>query len=351
MSLYGKIFAILNILAAIGFVVVAGMDWAQRERWAYSVFRHDLLVDGLPIDAQERDAEEKPRVENLSPETLTAILPASSGPQVKTQQEEVERIRSQVQSKIADSAVPGTKSQKLARYLGPLARTATERDNLNQIMAAPQNDAAAEKLEKDFTHEFDGVREVGADGAKHSVQQRKENAARLLFCLGESLHEDPNTDYFASPAYKRFVNVVGLSGAARAADDQAIVLQKMTEEEIAAHEAELKQFVNNLDQAIYRTQGISNAVEQQDRLLKFKVIEVAKAKALVEERKAKIADLKDQLAALQKKTDAKLAEQAASEQEIMDRLIELRDTNATNQKLEKDIRQLEEEVGRLEGVK
>jgi hypothetical protein len=341
MSLFGKIFAILNIVAAIGFVVVAGMDWAQRERWEYSNYRHDLLVEGLPIDAQERDPEDMPRVEKLSPQTLNAILPTSTGPQVTTQQEEVDRIRNLVQSKINSNDVAGTKSQKLARYLRPLARTARRRDELSQLMVAPQNDAAATELEKDFTREFDGVREAGSDGKKHSLQERKENAARLLFSLGEALHEDPNTDYFASPAYKRLLNVVGLNGAARAVDDQALVLQAMTEEAIAAHDAELKVFINNLDQAVYRAQSISDAVESQDRLLKFKGVEVAKAKALVEERKAKIADLKDQLTALQKKTVASLANQARAEQEIMDQLIELRNTSKKNQELEQEIRSLE----------
>ena len=341
MSLFGKIFAILNIVAAIGFVVVAGMDWAQRERWEYINYRHDLLVEGLPIDAQERDPEDMPRVEKLSPQTLNAILPTSTGPQVTTQQEEVDRIRNLVQSKINSNDVAGTKSQKLARYLRPLARTARRRDELSQLMVAPQNDAAATELEKDFTREFDGVREAGSDGKKHSLQERKENAARLLFSLGEALHEDPNTDYFASPAYKRLLNVVGLNGAARAVDDQALVLQAMTEEAIAAHDAELKVFINNLDQAVYRAQSISDAVESQDRLLKFKGVEVAKAKALVEERKAKIADLKDQLTALQKKTVASLANQARAEQEIMDQLIELRNTSKKNQELEQEIRSLE----------
>ncbi len=342
MSLFGKIFAILNIVAAIGFVVVAGMDWAQRERWEYSNYRHDLLVEGLPIDAQERDPEDMPRVEKLSPQTLNAILPTSTGPQVTTQQEEVDRIRNLVQSKINSNDVAGTKSQKLARYLRPLARTARRRDELSQLMVAPQNDAAATELEKDFTREFDGVREAGSDGKKHSLQERKENAARLLFSLGEALHEDPNTDYFASPAYKRLAQR-GWSerGGARAVDDQAAVLQAMTEEAIAAHDAELKVFINNLDQAVYRAQSISDAVESQDRLLKFKGVEVAKAKALVEERKAKIADLKDQLTALQKKTVASLANQARAEQEIMDQLIELRNTSKKNQELEQEIRSLE----------
>ncbi len=342
MSLLGKIFAILNILAAAGFVVVAGMDWGQRERWSYAVFRHDLLVEGLPIDAQEREPDGTPRVDKLTPATLNAIEPSSTGTAVKTQQEEVERVRGLIQAKITGNDVPGTKSQKLARYLRPLARTGRRRDELTQYVTAPQNDNVAEQLEKDFAHEFDGV------GPKHSTQERKENAARLLFCLGEALHEDnandANVDYFASPAYKRFVNVVGLTGAARAADDESLVIQKMTEEAISAYDAEQKQFVIDLDQTAYRTQGVADAVERQDHFLKLKKGEVAKAKSLVEVRTVQINTLREQLAGLQKATADKLAGQAKAEQEVMDRLIELRDTSKKNQELEREIR-------RLEGVK
>ena len=62
MSLVGKIFAILNVLAAIGFVIIAGMDYSQRHRWAYTVYRHQLLLDGLPIDDAEKDADGAPRI-------------------------------------------------------------------------------------------------------------------------------------------------------------------------------------------------------------------------------------------------------------------------------------------------
>jgi hypothetical protein len=344
MSLWGKIFAVLNILAAIGFVVVAGMDWGQRQRWAYAVYRHDLLVQGLPIDAKEQDPDGTPRVDKLSAPTLNAILPTSTGPQVTTQLDEVKRMRTLIEGKINDNTVPGTQGQKLARYLRPLAASARQRDTLTAYMAVPPNEEATKQLQADFNHEFDGVNEVGADGAKHSLQQRKENAARLLFGFGEALHEDPNVDFFATPAYKRFVNVVGLIGAARAADDESLVVQKMTDEAVSAHAAEQSQFTTDMDSAIYRAQNLSDAVERQERFLKLKENEVAKAKLLVQARTEQINALKDQLAGLQAKTAKSLAEQAKAEQEVMQRLIELRDTGKKNQELEREIR-------RLEGVK
>jgi hypothetical protein len=344
MSLAGRIFAILNIAAATGFLLMAWFAWAQRERWSYEVYRHDLLVEGLPIDAKEDDRDGTPRVDRLSDKTLAAIEPSGTGTPVKTQQDEVKRVKTEIETKkIASNDVPGTKSQKLAQYLRPLARTGRERDDLTQKMTTPpppdKEEALAAELQKQFDKEFEGVNETGADG-KHSPQQRKDSAARLLLCLGEALHEGED-DYFTTPAYKRYVNVVGLTGAARAADEQAGIVQVMTQEAILNHEAELKQFVEDLDARVYRTQTIADAVERQEKLLKLKEAEVAKAKQLVETRTAQLTALREQLAGLQAKTGKSLADQAKAEQEIMDRLIELRDTAQKNQELEREIRRLE----------
>jgi hypothetical protein len=334
MSIYGKILAVLNVLAAVGFVVVAGMDWGQRERWSYAVFRHDLFIDGLPIDAKEEDANGAPRVDNLSDKTLNAIL--GSNP-VKTQEAEVERVRGLVRSKIDSADVPGTRGQKLARYLRSLARTESERETLGQLMTAPDKDEVTADLEKQLNQQFDSVKEA----RDRSIGARKANAARLLFCLGDALHEDPNTDFLASPAYKRYVNVVGLSAAAQAAEDQATVLQKMTEEAISAHEAERRQFVYDHGQIVYNTLNLADDVERQEQMLNAKKAEVDKQKLLVEERKVQIAKLREELKGLQQKTADKLAEQAHAEQEVMDRLIDLRNTSKKNQELERQIRELE----------
>jgi len=346
MSLLGKLFAILNIVAAAAFVVVAGMDWGQRQRWAYAVYRHDLLIDGLPVDDKEKDRDDSPRVKKLTDPLLAVILPAGTGTPVRTQEQEVERLRGLVRDKVGSADVAGTRSQKLARYLLPLAATGRERDSLIQYSSAPQDDRVAEELEKRLNEQFDGAKEAAPDGHKRSLSERKANAARVLFCLGEALHEDATTDFFASPAYKRFVNVVGLTGAARAADDQSLVLQQMTEEAVKAHEAERQLFIYEHKQIIDRTVDISDEEERQRRFLNAKEKEVADAKVLVEQRKVQIGKLKDRLKELQQTTADKLADQAKAEQEVMDRLIDLRNTSKENQELERRIRAKEQELSK-----
>ena len=37
----------------VALVALFAMDYGKRQAWAYSVFRHDLLLQGLPLDDQE----------------------------------------------------------------------------------------------------------------------------------------------------------------------------------------------------------------------------------------------------------------------------------------------------------
>src|SRR5438309_11371468 len=50
MALFGKILAGLNIVAAIAFLCLAGMDWGKRTDAEYQVFRAEMTLNGLPLD-------------------------------------------------------------------------------------------------------------------------------------------------------------------------------------------------------------------------------------------------------------------------------------------------------------
>jgi hypothetical protein len=333
MSIAGKILAIFNVLAAIAFVVVAGIDWGQRQRWAFAVYRHDLAVDGLPIDAKEQGPDLKPRVDKLGEPWFGGMFQQAGGQPVKTQAEEVERLHREV-------AAPGTPPEKLARYLHAVARTFRDRDRYARIVGG-QEKAEEPELQKEFDAQFDGVKEVGADGHKHSDEERKANAARLIFLLGQAQQEDANADYFTSPAYRRLQVVSGLSAATRAIDDQALAVLAMTDEAIRTRHAELDQFVYDLGQVVYEDQNLSEAVERLERFLQTKKDDVDKQKQIVTEHKVEIKQLTERLQALRQQTAKDLDAQARHEQEVMRRLIELRDTAKKNQDLERQIRELE----------
>jgi hypothetical protein len=345
MSIAGKILAILNVLAAIAFLAVAGLDWGKRQQWAYAVYRHDLVLDGLPIDAQEKGGDLKPRVDKLNDQVLAAIF--KTGQPVKTQADEVERVRKLVQAKVDDAQAAGTKTQKLARFLHALAHTSNERNEYARLMAAPPLADAAKEGEQEtalqaaLTQQLDGAKEVAPDGHKRSAEERKANAARLLYCLGDVLQDDPEKDFLTSPAFQRMLVVTGLPAAARAIDEQALVLQGMTEDVMRIHRAEVEQFLYDLSQIIYDNRSLADAVEDQERKLQAKQADVEKQKQVVTERRVQIDELTKKLANLKLQTSNDLEEQSRQEQEVMRRLIELRDTAQQNQDLEKQIRQLE----------
>src|SRR5436305_12465925 len=69
MSLFGKVLAFLNVLGVLGLAALASMDYARRQAWAYAVFRHDLVVDGLPLDRQATDDQGRPLYEKVGEQT------------------------------------------------------------------------------------------------------------------------------------------------------------------------------------------------------------------------------------------------------------------------------------------
>ena len=53
MATLGKVLAVFNVLAAIGFLYVAGIDYNKRQSWAFSHYMHQLAVNGLPLDKDD----------------------------------------------------------------------------------------------------------------------------------------------------------------------------------------------------------------------------------------------------------------------------------------------------------
>src|SRR5437867_10693796 len=109
MSLLGKVLAILNVLAALLFVYLASIDWAKHQSQSYPVFRNELIFHGLPVDDDDMGTHTPPTklAGHLSRQTLTEIYPAGAvgsgdlaGEQVRTQEDEVTRVRASVRQKI-----------------------------------------------------------------------------------------------------------------------------------------------------------------------------------------------------------------------------------------------------------
>src|SRR5437868_2678906 len=92
------ILAGVNVLAAIVFMWLASADWGRRHLWSHGVWRYDVALDGLPLDEKQTNEEGDPQVRQMTPGNLKLLFKA--GPEVKTQQEEVEKRFKDVRGEI-----------------------------------------------------------------------------------------------------------------------------------------------------------------------------------------------------------------------------------------------------------
>lgn len=130
MSLFTKILAFLNLLGIAALAYLATMTYAKRQAWAYAVFRHDLVLQGLPLDPADTDSLGRPYVDNLGEETLRELFPAAP---VTSQQAEVERVHNALQGQVSAAGDQAKQTAVYARLLLPLAVSYREREDLLSV--------------------------------------------------------------------------------------------------------------------------------------------------------------------------------------------------------------------------
>lgn len=136
MSTLGKILALLNVLGALGLTFVALLDYGKRQTWAYSVFRHEVVLRGLPVTDEELDEDKQPLVDRLSEETLEDVFKAVGATPVLTQVQEVERLKGLLDQKLqAAAASKAAQAHLYARILLPLADAYLEREQMQVCRA------------------------------------------------------------------------------------------------------------------------------------------------------------------------------------------------------------------------
>lgn len=128
MSILGKILAIFNVFAVAGVLALMAMNYAERQGWEYAVFRHDLMINGLPLNDQETDELQQPIVskigENTQRELFQQVYPNTP---VATQEAEVQRVKGALDSQLQSAGDKKKKIAALARILMPMADTIEQR--------------------------------------------------------------------------------------------------------------------------------------------------------------------------------------------------------------------------------
>jgi len=197
MSLTGKILTLMNMMGAIGLLSLALLDFNARHKWSHSVFVHDLLLRGLPLDEAEVDSENVPIVARLaekgepaasSTAASTLFQPVGGNP-VTTQKEEVERVKKETDGKLQAVQGPAQQAYQLSRILFYLSDDYIEREQLVACRAHLATDATAKALQARAAAAF--------ARAKHPAFQPQRNLAEA-FRLAFRLEGGPPAEMFVT---------------------------------------------------------------------------------------------------------------------------------------------------------
>lgn len=321
MSTLGKVLAILNVFAALALVCLAALDWGQRQVWTYAVFRHDLLLRGLPLDAEERDADGVAIADQLGNDTLTKLFAQAGGQPVKTQVEEVRRKYDDFRRQM-DAANEEGRAQKLREILLPVVRTGAERDALRN--------AKLEELEAKLQSEFKPALE-GKDAQDHVLEdgQRRLAIAHVLYTTS------------SEQEFPRVVVVVGLETYARAVEGQALLLRDMAQRVERIQTEDRTSFEVAHRALVQRVQVLGDRLADVKLSLDQYRAEATKHGVLVNARTIDIKELQVQIAEARADTQAALKEQERLQQALFQAQRSVGQAVDENQLLEKQIRSRE----------
>jgi hypothetical protein len=330
MSLLGKILAILNVLAALGFVYLAAVDWGKRNAWAYAVFRHELVVDGLPVDESESvPVEDVPVVDRLSENTLQDLFRQAGGQPVKTQREAVKRLHDELRAKVESAGDENAQRQALYTLLEPLARTFGERELLAQEILQKKDKSLSELL-----GDFDALFQT-KDGAKGTFaglmpKHERQAIAHLLFSLSPDVAQ-----------HGRIQVVIGLKEFADEVSRQADALRRMSDQvrlDITRDRGTFAERYQDLVEDIrHRAQVLEDRLFDKRNQLRVK----GEHEQLLASRRKEIADIHETMETTRASINKILDAQAKEEKAVFDAQRLYRTTKADNERMERDIRTLE----------
>jgi hypothetical protein len=150
----GKVLACLNILVTLLLGVLIALDYGKRQSWAYSVFRHDLAIQGMPLNKEELGPDGKPLVNDLGKQTQQDIFGQVGGPPAggPTQVDEVAAVEQKVQAKIQEAGEDKVKQLAAsARFLAPLAISNAQREEYLACKTHLANEASIKQLKQQLS--------------------------------------------------------------------------------------------------------------------------------------------------------------------------------------------------------
>lgn len=323
MSVFGKVLAFLNILAAFAFVYLAMQARAAHQMWAYSAFRHELALRGLPLDMEEKDEDGTPIVEKLTSPTVNQMFPG--GP-VRTLKEEFDRRRNEFKTELEQAKDDKVKRQQLEETLLLAAVTGGERDELRQMLGAGKLDAVFEKLAERAVDTG-----TNREGSRQAI-------AHLLIAFAE----DPTSREKTEQNLRRVVTAVGLRDYTQAMEAHGLNTRRMAERVRLAMADDRGDYLAR--QGLRVDQVLQLAGHNDDLRRHLQQLTDQRTEnhlTLRDARRKDVADLTTELQEIAALRDKALGQQANLEKVLFETQRTLGMANEKNQQLERDIRTLE----------
>ena len=327
MSTLNKVLAVLNVLAAIGFLVIAGLDYATRQSWMFAVREQEFIIKGLPIDDTETDAEGRPIVGVVGKRMQQQLFAGVPEEPVKTQKEEVERRHRALLKEIEEAANADDKKKIIEAAVVPLARTWGQRDELRRKVSNPKigvDVLLTSDVEAAFNEALNGKtvadEQLGPD-------ERRQAIAHLLFNLSDKPDD-----------HRRTLAVVGLEAYIHEVDSQAAALRNMAPEIQHAMQADLTAFEVEHKDLIRQIEVLAERVREKNLTLETQTTSAESHRSRVAGRKADVQAVRAEIDEAKKATEAALSGQSRLEKALFQAREAIAAAGEKNQQLLQQIR-------------
>jgi hypothetical protein len=335
MSIFGKVLAILNVLAAFGLAYAALLDWTQRQSWAYAVYRMDFPIKGLPVDQDEIDTDGHRRIDNISDTTIQEVFKQVGGlegtttplPEDKTQLREVKRVHDKLKSEIDRQPNDAAKREKLKSVLLPLANTVSERQKLDS--------KKLDELMGEFEKAFAAV--TGKAGQGQEPEDTRRLIAHLLFGVSQADSKPEQVNQ----ARQRVAVVVGLKAFTHEVNLRARALEQMSHQLQADMAADRSQFDRDQRRILGELEFLARDLDERKEELDRRQTLVNRHNALLKAREADIVELKKQIDTAGEATKTALTELAKEQGRLFGVQTQVGEDLQKNLRLEEQMRTIE----------
>jgi hypothetical protein len=328
MSILGKVLAILNVLAAVAFLVVAGLDYGKRQAWAFAVLQQDFILNGLPVDETDKDVEGRPLVNLIGKRMQQQLFAGLPQEPVATQRQEVERRQKALRDEIEAQPDAAAKKRVIENALLPLARTWGHRDQWRREIRDPKQEvdallASDGLVETAFKEALQGKTETGE---QLGPEERRHAIAHLLCNLNDKPEDQ-----------RRTLAVVGLKAYTAAVDSQATALANMAPEIQRALDADRVAFEREHGDLIRQIVVLAGRVRELQATLQEQTLLKQEHATLVAARKADVQNVRAEIAQATKATEIALQGQSRLEQALFQTREAIRAAADKNQQLLRQI--------------